>query len=302
MTPFVLLCGLLLWFGVSLLLSGQRWFNRQPLAERLRPYTPAAAEPGGRSGVVSAASFRDVIGPLAHIVGDRVSKLLGVNEELAVRLERIHSSLDVTAFRVRELGWAVVGFAAATFVGIALGLPAFLVVVVSLLGPLAAFLLVEADLAQKSKDWQRRLFLELPILSEQLAMLVSAGYSLGAGLNRLAARGRGASGLDLTRVCGRIRQGLTEAEALREWGEVADVDAVHQLVGVLALNREAADLGRLIAEEARAIRQEVHRRHIEVMERRAQQVWIPVTVATLVPGVVFLAIPFLEALRLFSGQ
>jgi hypothetical protein len=30
-------------------------------------------------------------------------------------------------------------------------------------------------------------------------------------------------------------------------------------------------------------------------------VWIPVTVAALVPGVIFLAVPFIEALRLFSN-
>jgi hypothetical protein len=38
------------------------------------------------------------------------------------------------------------------------------------------------------------------------------------------------------------------------------------------------------------------------MERRAQTVWVPVTVAALVPGVLFLAIPFVEALRLFSAS
>ena len=37
------------------------------------------------------------------------------------------------------------------------------------------------------------------------------------------------------------------------------------------------------------------------LERRAQQVWVPVTVATLVPGVIFLAVPFLAALKLFSN-
>jgi hypothetical protein len=35
------------------------------------------------------------------------------------------------------------------------------------------------------------------------------------------------------------------------------------------------------------------------MERRGQQVWIPVTVATLLPGVVFIAIPFTSALAAF---
>jgi Flp pilus assembly protein TadB len=301
-TAILLLCGLALWVGAALIFSSLRWFNREPLADRLRPYTPAATALASRPGIVSASSFRDVVGPLAQSLGDRLSKLFGVNEELAVRLERIHSPLDISAFRVRELGWVVVGFAVALVAALALGLPALIVVAVTIGGSLAAFLIAEADLSHRSRDWQRRLFFEMPVVSEQLGMLLSAGYSLGAALNRLADRGKGACGRDLGRVCGRIRQGLSEAEALREWAAVADVDAVHQLVGVLALNREATDLGRLISEEARAVRQEVHRRNIEVMERRAQQVWIPVTVATLVPGVIFLAIPFLEALRLFAGS
>jgi hypothetical protein len=45
----------------------------------------------------------------------------------------------------------------------------------------------------------------------------------------------------------------------------------------------------------------VQREAIELMDRRAQQVWIPVTVAALVPGVVFLAVPFVDALRVFAG-
>ena len=98
-----------------------------------------------------------------------------------------------------------------------------------------------------------------------------------------------------------MRQGLTEVEALREWAEVAGVDALDHLVPLLALNSEAADLARLISEEARSIRREAQRQLVETIERRAQQVWIPVTVATLVPGVIFMAVPFVEALRLFSS-
>ena len=48
------------------------------------------------------------------------------------------------------------------------------------------------------------------------------------------------------------------------------------------------------------MRRESQRRLIERIERRNEQVWIPVTVATLVPGVVFLMIPFLDALGSFG--
>lgn len=292
---------MLLGVGATLVLSELRWFSRQPLVDRLRPYSPGGLRgtPSG-GGVLSVASFREVVGPLARHVGERLAGLLGVREELSVRLLRIHSEMDATMFRVRQLGWAASGFAIGALLAVATQPPAAIALGFVVGGPVLAFLVVEQQLAASSDRWKRRIFLELPVLSEQIGMLLGAGFSLGAALNRLAARGSGTSARDLQEVCGRIRQGLTEVEALREWALVADVDALSRLVAVLALNREAGDLGRLVADEARAIRREVQRELIEQIERRSQQVWIPVTVATLVPGAVLLAVPFIEALRLFS--
>jgi tight adherence protein C len=296
------LYGLAVWAGATLVLSQLRWFSRPPLVDRLRPYSPAGmAAPTRRGAILSVDSFRDVVRPLARSMGERVAKLFGVSEELGLRLERIHSTDDVTAFRVRQLGWSVAGFGLGTLLAVALAPPAPIALLFVLGGPLLGFLVPEQQVAAASDAWRRRLTLELPVVAEQLAMLLSAGYSLGAALNRLAARGGGNVSRDLARVCGRIRQGLTEVEALREWAEVAQVEALHRLLPILGLNREAADLGRLISEEARSIRKDTQRRLIETAERRAQQVWIPVTVAALVPGVIFLAVPFLEALRLFSA-
>jgi type II secretory pathway component PulF len=168
-------------------------------------------------------------------------------------------------------------------------------------GPLLAFLIVEQRLARASERWQRTVSQELPVVSEQLAMLLNAGYSLGAAIARLGGRGRGCCAHDLRTVANRIRQGVGEGPALREWADVVRVDGLDRLVAVVALNRETADLGRLVSTEARQSRRDLQRHTTEVMERRAQQVWVPVTVATLVPGVILLAVPFLAALRMFSG-
>ncbi len=293
-------CGLALWAGVALLLFQVRWFVRPRLADRLRPYAPGPAATVRPRHVLSAASFRDVVGPLCRGVGERIARALGVTEELSVRLERLHSSLDVTGFRLRQVGWSLAGFGSAAVLTGALRPPPVIGLILILTGPFLAFLICEQRLASASDAYKRRLFLELPVVAEQLAMLLSAGYSLGAALNRLAARGNGLVARDLARVCGRSRQGLTEIEALREWATVADVEALHRLVPVLALNREASDLGRLVSEEARGVRRDAHRMLVETIERKAQQVWIPVTVAALVPGVLFLVAPFVEAMRLFS--
>ena len=295
--------GLALWVGATLVLSEVRWFARPPLVERLRPYSPGGLDRRRhRDGVLSVESFRDVVRPLSRALGERVAAIFGVTEDIATRLQRIHSPLDVTAFRVRQLGWSGVGFALGSMLAITARPPAPVAFLFIVGGPLLGFLVVEQQVASASDRWKRRLIVELPVVAEQLAMLLSAGYSLGAGLNRLATRGRGAAATDLGRVCARMRQGLTETEALREWAAVADVEALHRLLPVLALNRESSDLGRLLSEEARAIRRDLQRRLIETAERRGQQVWIPVTIAALLPGVVFIAIPFLEALSLFSSS
>ena len=49
---------LLLAVGATLVLSEVRWFSRQPLVDRLRPYTPGqAGRAEGGAGVLSVASL-----------------------------------------------------------------------------------------------------------------------------------------------------------------------------------------------------------------------------------------------------
>lgn len=293
--------GLTMWAGLTLVLSQVRWFARRPLVERLRPYAAAGSRRGSGSGILSLESFHQALAPLARALGQRLARFAGVNEDLAVRLARIHSPVDVTDFRIRQLGASLAGFGAAALATAVVGPPVGVGMVLLAAGPALAFLVQEQRLAVASQRWQRRLFLELPVVAEQLALLLSAGYSLTSALHRLSQRSTGACGADLRRLCARLRQGVAEVDALREWAVLARVPALDRLVPVLALNRETSDLGRLMAEEARAVRREVHRELIESAERRSQQVWIPVTVATLVPGVIFMGVPFVEALRRFGG-
>ena len=106
---------------------------------------------------------------------------------------------------------------------------------------------------------------------------------------------------DLDMVLNRVHQGLAIDVALTEWASLAGVGELDRLVHILTLHQAATDLGPLISAEARVIRREAHRRLIAQMEQRAQLVWVPVTVAALLPGAIFLAVPFADALRLVSS-
>ncbi len=168
-------------------------------------------------------------------------------------------------------------------------------------GALLGALLVEQQLARASTAWQNRLFLELAVTADQMSILLSSGSSLGTAIQRLSERGEGCAAKDLARVSLRMRQGRSEHEALRDWARVARVPALDRLVGVLCLGHGATDIGRIVAAEAQSIRNESHRHLIEIIEKRNQMVWIPVTVAALIPGVILLAIPFIDAMKSLSG-
>lgn len=294
----IVISAVLAWFGLSLLLAGIPALQQPTLADRLRPYTPGA--PTAAARVFAARSFREVIGPLAAVVGSRIARAFGVHEELRVRLERVHSEEEPTAFRIRQASWAIGALLGATALALAFNIPTTISAIGIWTAPLLGFLVVEQQLAFRSEKWQRRLTLELPVVSEQLAMLLTAGFSLGGALTRMSARSDGAAAADFRRVLRRTRQGISEGEALDEWALLVKVPAVSRLAAVLRLHGEAADLGRLVSDEARACRDESHRTLLEAVERKSQQVWIPVTVAALLPGTIFLAVPFMSALRLFA--
>ena len=285
--------------GLALVLGELRWFRRRALTARLRPYGPGAIRAGDRTEVRSSPVA--VLLPLADQLLDRVGAVLGIRDDLATRLARADLPVDPASFRVRQVLHALLGLGAAGALAL-VWRPGFAMSVLLLTGaPLLWVLADEQRIAGRITRRSDVLQLELPVIAEQLGILIDAGSSLPAALARVARRGRGAAATDLHGVVLRIRSGTSEADALAEWAERTDVDAVRRLVAVLSLHREAADLGRLISAESRAIPAETHRELIEPNERRGQLVWIPVTVATLVPGLLFLAVPFVSALAQVTG-
>ena len=301
MTQLEVVAGLAMFTGLTLIFSLAKWFGKQPTTERLRPYTPGGFGVRPRQGILSVESFRDVIAPLSSGIGSSVSRVFGVSEDLDLKLRRLHSPMDTGQFRTRQVGWTIVALIGGSVVSYLAQLPAPVTLLLALGTPLLTFLLLEQQIVAASEARQARLFGELPVVAEQLGMLLAAGYSLGAAIHRLASRGTGVIAQDLRVALSRMRQGLTEEQALREWADLAAVDALDRLVSVLALNREAGDLGTLISDEARSIRREAHRELIESIERKDQQVWIPVAIAALIPGTILIAIPFIQAMRTFSS-
>lgn len=298
MSRLAVLALLPLWAGASLLLGAVPAMRRGSLSRRLLPHVPGATVVVGPNA--PGGSLRSVVEPVAVEWADCLARAVGLGDDLRRRLALVGDDRSPSTFRIRQAGLAVATTIAVAALAGAAGTPPALVLGVGPVGGLLTFLAVDESLSQRARRERSRRRDELPVVAEQLGMLIAIGYSVPAALARLGERGRGRTSADLRRVVASIAQGVDEVTALRSWADLVDLDGAHRLVSVLALHRSTTDLGRLISQEARAIRDELHRELLASLERRTQQVWIPVTVATLVPGVMFLLVPFLAAVRSFT--
>ncbi|MFV0317951.1 MAG: type II secretion system F family protein [Microthrixaceae bacterium] len=299
-TPVALVA---LFSGTWLILGTFRPLRRVGLRRRLAPYSLAgSADPGTWSDPVGlAGSVQAVLVPLAEGLGERLAHLGGIQTDIRTRLRRAGSPLEPAEFRLTQFLRALLSLAAALMVMVWLQPPAGIWVMALIGVPLLVVLAGEQQLETAIEGRSARLEAELPVMSEQMAVLLASGMSLGATLERICARGHGAVAQDLREVQLSVRQGSSEIDALRAWADLARSPGVEHLVGVLCMHRDATDLGALLATEARSIRADAHRRTIESIERRAQLVWIPVTVATLVPGLILIGVPFVSAMSRITG-
>jgi Flp pilus assembly protein TadB len=290
------------WVGLTLVLSEVRRLRRPNLARRLAPHGDALDRPDRTPHASPLQAARVILGPIILGSGDRLLRALGVDDSLAARLQRLGTQVDAADFRLRQATKAAVAMIAALAASTVVPVPFVARLSMTLTAPVVTLLVIEQRTLSRSTAWQQSVGRELPVIAEQLGMLLSSGYSLGGAISRIGERGTGVSADACRRVVLRVRQGLTEIEALHEWAAVARVPSLDRLVRVLELNSHASDLGELISSEARNTRREAQRDLEALIERRSQSVWIPVTVATLLPGVIFMAIPFIDAMGKLTGR
>lgn len=287
--------------GSIMLLRHVRWFSQRSLSDRIRPFVPHAFVIESKREETRIDSI-DAVLKFFGIAADVIARQLGVRDSLELRLAQADMLQTPQEFRIRQLGWTAASGLVVMLACVTLQTTFLIAVFFATVAMCLVFLVIEQLLSQRIANVRDRTFLELPVVAEQVATLLSAGYSLATALRHCSQRNTGSSGAMLRRVLERVKHGVGLNTALREWSDVLQITELQQFVAILSLQHETPDLARLVSEHARVMRNEAQRRRCELIERRSQQVWIPVTVATLIPGVIFLLIPFLQALSLLSGS
>ncbi|NIK61938.1 type II secretion system F family protein [Kribbella shirazensis] len=299
-------------FGVGLLVVVVRlpFFRKPSVDERISPYLRDLGAPDVFVGVVDSRSpfyaILRLFGPSLRSAARRLERILGGASTIRRRMQRAGIDRTVEEFRIEQLLWGTIAFAAGLVISIVavtfgLGNPVGLLVFCLILGVLGV-LGRDTFLTTQVRRRERRLLAELPTVAELLALSVAAGEGPAAALDRVARSCRGDLAEELKRVLAETRAGDTLVRAL---------DALADRTGLLALSRFADGLavalerGTPLADVLRAqagdIREAGRRELIESGARREVAMMVPVIFLVMPVTIAFAFYPGAVGIRLIAG-
>lgn len=198
--------------------------------------------------------------------------------------------------RAEQIVAAVLGAAATILL-----LPGQAIVPVSLIGAaagLAAARMIDKTFAGlRRKRRLRALDFSIIAFLEQIHIKLANGNSL---LATIVTSG-GIANQDICYLQGLVKSGLDLETAALYWIEEFDTPSKRRLVDLLLAKTTTSETLTLLAVLLQQLKDEQRFTLIADIEKRSQLVWIPVTIAVLVPGMIFIAIPLEATLRTLIG-
>ncbi|GAA1544793.1 tight adherence protein C [Microbacterium ginsengiterrae] len=302
----VLLGGVLAAGLLCILAAAPRW-RAASLTTRIAPYIRDAVEDSVLpSGVLPTVGILPVdASTWWRRARTRMLRGLGDGEALGVRLAQAGLEEEPSAFRARQLGWAIGGTAVGSVLVVVLAVagslspPAAVLPVVCGVG---AAITVDMVLTARVRARLARLGDELPTALEFLALCLSAGEGFLDALRRVAMIGSGELSGEMRRVVLDVGTGSPLADAL---GEMASrlrqpglARAVDQIVAAL---EHGAPLAAVLHAQAADAREDAKQALIEQAGRREILMMLPLVFLILPLSVLYAVFPGVFILQLGLG-
>ncbi len=171
----------------------------------------------------------------------------------------------------------------------------------ALLGAASALVLTKiierTVLDHRRKHRTKALDISIIALFEQLHLKLANGNSLQSSIVRID----GITNRDVLSLQSLVRSGLDLESATSYWIDEFDTQSKRRAADLLLARTTTSETLALLAGLILQLRNEQRFALIADIERRNQLVWIPVTIAVLVPGMIFIAIPLEATLRSLLG-
>jgi tight adherence protein C len=299
--------GALAGVGLCLVLARALVLRRPQLAVRVLPYVRdlpqiSAAEP---VAVRRCGPFRAVFGPVLASAADTLERVLGGAASIRRRLERANLPMTVHEFRVEQVTWGLLGFAATAAVSLLAALRSPGRTVPLLVTCAVAFvlgvLLRENRLSAQMAERERRLLAEFPTIAELLALAVGAGEGPVSALDRVVSRAHGELAGELGRVLADIRTGTPVATALDAMAGRSGLPVVARFAeGMAVAIDRGTPLAAVLHAQAADVREAGRRALIETGARKEVAMMVPVVFLVLPVTVLFAFWPGVVGLNLVT--
>lgn len=296
--------------GAGLILVGVRIavLRRPQLSVRVLPYlrdVPRVDETSPLRPVAAAptSAAAGIFGPLLRQAADLVERVLGGSTSVRRRLQRAGLDRTLQDFRIEQVVWGLVGFAAAAAVVLlrALGGVGSVGsgVVFCLLGFVCGVFLRDNRLSTQVKDRERQVLVEFPTVAELLALSVAAGESPVSALDRVVRRSNGALSDDLAQVLARIRTGEPVGAAFESLARSTGLPIVARFAtGITVAMERGTPLADVLHAQAADVREAGRRLLIETAARKEIAMMAPVVFFVLPVTILFAFYPGVLGLRL----
>ncbi|MPZ63732.1 MAG: pilus assembly protein TadB [Propionibacteriales bacterium] len=312
MTPPVAgaVLGAMLGLGLALLVVHLAGSRRPRLEARLTPYLRdlprVSAELAPLATVGARGSlWRVLFGPGLAAAARRLEAVLGGAASIRRRLGRAGSTLTVQEFRMEQVLWGCIGFAAAALLGTVLTVQGraqpLALLVLCLVAAVVGGLARDYQLSSAVHRREQRMLAEFPTIADLLALSVAAGEGPMAALDRVVRVARGGLSRELSQVLAESRTGVPISEALDRLAMRTGVPIVARFAeGFSVAIDRGTPLADVLHAQAADVREAGRRELIETGARKEVLMMVPVVFMVLPVTVVFALWPGVVGLRLLS--
>ena len=308
MTPAVwgALLGAAAGAGLLLVAVRVRAIRRPQLALRVLPYVrdlPLLDEAGPRAAPAPSSAAVGVFGPLLRSAADGVERVLGGATSVRRRLERAGIDKTVHEFRIEQVVWGLVAFAAAAAIALVRMLThpgsVALWLVACAIAFVAGVLARDTHLTSQVRHRERQILAEFPTIAELLALAVAAGESPVMALDRVVRRSGGELSRELGRVLSAIRTGEPVSSAFDAMAATTGLPIVSRFAqGVAVAVERGTPLADVLHAQADDVREAGRRDLIETAARKEVLMMVPVVFLVLPVTVLFAFWPGVVGLSL----
>jgi tight adherence protein C len=292
--------------GLLLVAVRIRAIRRPQLALRVLPYVrdlPMLDEVGPRAAAAPTSAAVGVFGPLLRSAADGVERVLGGAASVRRRLERAAIDKTVHEFRIEQVVWGLVAFAAAAAIALVRMLTHPGSVVLWLVACAVAFvcgvLARDTHLTSQVRHREHRILAEFPTIAELLALAVAAGESPVMALDRVVRRSGGELSRELGHVLSAIRTGEPVGSAFDAMAAASGLPVVSRFAqGVAVAVERGTPLAEVLHAQADDVREAGRRDLIETAARKEVLMMVPVVFLVLPVTVLFAFWPGVVGLSL----